>query len=65
MDTAEMRRTLDRERASGLDAFAAAASIEDLEAAAVAILGRKSPLGEVQRSLGGSTSRSVAISASS
>src|SRR5436190_18842060 len=52
MDTSEMRAVLDRERAHGLEAFAAAASIEDLEAAAVAILGRKSALGEVQRSLG-------------
>jgi phenylalanyl-tRNA synthetase alpha chain len=53
MDTAEMRRTLDRERARGLNAFAAAGSIDDLEAASVAILGRRSALGEVQRSLGG------------
>ena len=52
MDTSEMRRILDRERARGIEAFAAAASIEELEAAAVSILGRKSALSEVQRSLG-------------
>jgi phenylalanyl-tRNA synthetase alpha chain len=52
MDTSEMRRILDRERARGLGAISAAASIAELEAAVVAVLGRKSALGEVQRSLG-------------
>jgi phenylalanyl-tRNA synthetase alpha chain len=52
MDTTEMRRTLDRERARGLEAFGAASSVDELEAASVSILGRKSALGEVQRSLG-------------
>jgi phenylalanyl-tRNA synthetase alpha chain len=52
MDTSEMRRTLDRERTRGLDAFAAASSVEELDAASVTILGRRSALGEVQRSLG-------------
>jgi phenylalanyl-tRNA synthetase alpha chain len=52
MDASEMRRTLDRERARGLEAFATAASLEELETAIVSILGRKSAIGEVQRSLG-------------
>jgi phenylalanyl-tRNA synthetase alpha chain len=52
MDTSEMRRTLDRERIRGLGAFAAASSVEELDAASVSILGRRSALGEVQRSLG-------------
>jgi phenylalanyl-tRNA synthetase alpha chain len=52
MDTSEMRRTLDQERTRGLGAFAAASSVEELDAASVSILGRRSALGEVQRSLG-------------
>ena len=47
-----MRDILDRERSRGLEAFAVASSIDELEAATVAILGRRSPLGDVQRSLG-------------
>jgi phenylalanyl-tRNA synthetase alpha chain len=52
MDTSEMRRTLEQERTRGLGAFAAASSVEELDAASVSILGRRSALGEVQRSLG-------------
>jgi phenylalanyl-tRNA synthetase alpha chain len=52
MDVSELRRTLDRERARGLEAFASASSLEELEAASVSILGRRSALGDVQRSLG-------------
>jgi phenylalanyl-tRNA synthetase alpha chain len=52
MDVSELRRTLDSERARGLEAFASAPSLEELEAASVSILGRRSALGDVQRSLG-------------
>jgi phenylalanyl-tRNA synthetase alpha chain len=52
MDPQEMQGTLDRERERGLRALADAATREDLEAAEVSILGRKSPLAEVQRALG-------------
>jgi phenylalanyl-tRNA synthetase alpha chain len=52
MDASEMRSILDRERERGLDALAAAASLEELEAASVSVLGRRSALGEVQRALG-------------
>ena len=52
MDPSEMLRTLETERARGRELFAAAASLEELEAANVTVLGRKSPLGAVQRALG-------------
>jgi phenylalanyl-tRNA synthetase alpha chain len=52
MDISELRRTLDRERARGLESCASASSREELEAASVSILGRRSALGDVQRSLG-------------
>jgi phenylalanyl-tRNA synthetase alpha chain len=52
MDVSELRRTLDRERARGLEAFTSASSLEELDAASVSILGRRSALGDVQRSLG-------------
>src|SRR5262245_39451510 len=52
MDTSEMRGTLDRERARGIEAFAAASSTEELDDATVAILGRRSAIGGVQRALG-------------
>jgi phenylalanyl-tRNA synthetase alpha chain len=48
----EMLRTLERERARGERAVAEATSLEELEAAHVAVLGRKSPFADVQRSLG-------------
>ena len=47
-----MQRTLDEERERGGRAFTGAGSLDDLEAAKVSILGRKSPLAEVQRALG-------------
>ena len=47
-----MLHTLEAERARGRELFASAASLEELEAANIAVLGRKSPLGEVQRALG-------------
>jgi phenylalanyl-tRNA synthetase alpha chain len=52
MDASEMRDTLDRERQRGLEAFSGASSLDELEAAGVSILGRRSALGEVQRALG-------------
>jgi phenylalanyl-tRNA synthetase alpha chain len=52
MDPAEMRATLERERARGLAAFEEAADLDALEAARVSLLGRRSALGDVQRALG-------------
>jgi phenylalanyl-tRNA synthetase alpha chain len=52
MDPQDMQRTLDEERERGGRAFTDAGSLEDLEAVKVSILGRKSPLAEVQRALG-------------
>ncbi len=53
MDPGEARRTLEEERTRGLEAIAAAGTLEALDEAAVAVLGRRSRLGDVQRSLGG------------
>ncbi|HZD17682.1 MAG TPA: phenylalanine--tRNA ligase subunit alpha [Actinomycetota bacterium] len=52
MDPAEARRTLEDERARGLRLVAAASTTEELEAARVSILGRKTAIGEVGRALG-------------
>ncbi|HET7236485.1 MAG TPA: phenylalanine--tRNA ligase subunit alpha [Actinomycetota bacterium] len=52
MDPTEATRILDEELARGLERFAAAADVDQLEAEKVAVLGRKAPLSEVQRSLG-------------
>jgi phenylalanyl-tRNA synthetase alpha chain len=52
MDPAAARGILEEERARGLDLIGRAASLEDLEAAKVSVLGRKAPFSEVQRSLG-------------
>jgi phenylalanyl-tRNA synthetase alpha chain len=52
MDSSEMLRTLESELGRGLEAFAAAASLEELESAETSLLGRKAPFSEVQRSLG-------------
>ena len=52
-DPAGALRVLEEELASGSDAFARAGSLEELEAAQVAHLGRRSRWAEVQRSLGG------------
>ena len=47
-----MQRTLDEERERGHRAFADASTREELDAAQVSVLGRRSRLAEVQRSLG-------------
>jgi phenylalanyl-tRNA synthetase alpha chain len=47
-----MLQTIERERERGRRAFVDAATLDELEAAQVSILGRKSPLAEVQRALG-------------
>src|ERR671910_2931938 len=52
MDPNEARSITDAELERGLDSFAAAGSIDELEAAKTAILGRKSRLSDVQRSIG-------------
>jgi phenylalanyl-tRNA synthetase alpha chain len=52
MDPTDARRILAEERARGRDLVAAADSLEALEDERVEVLGRKSRLGEVQRSLG-------------
>jgi phenylalanyl-tRNA synthetase alpha chain len=48
----EMLRSLERERERGLRAFSEAATMSELEAAQVAILGRKAAFSEVQRAVG-------------
>jgi phenylalanyl-tRNA synthetase alpha chain len=53
MDPAEMLGALEAERSRGLEAFGAATTVEELEAAQVAVIGRRSALAELQRSLGG------------
>jgi phenylalanyl-tRNA synthetase alpha chain len=52
MDSSEMLRTLESELGRGVEAFAAATSLEELESAETSVLGRKAPFSEVQRSLG-------------
>ena len=47
-----MRRTLEAERERGRGAVAEATTLEGLDAAQIAILGRKSPIAQVQRALG-------------
>ena len=51
MDPNDVRRILEEERARGRELITGAASLEALEEAKVSVLGRKSPLSEVQRSL--------------
>ncbi len=51
-DANEALAVLERERDRGLEAIAAAASLADLEAARVAVLGRRSRFADVQGSLG-------------
>jgi phenylalanyl-tRNA synthetase alpha chain len=48
----EMLRSLERERERGLRAFSEATTMAELDAARVAILGRKAPFSEVQRAVG-------------
>jgi phenylalanyl-tRNA synthetase alpha chain len=52
MDREQMLRTLDTELERGLALAGEASSLPDLEAAEVAVLGRKAPFSQVQRSLG-------------
>src|SRR5215210_1843 len=52
MDAQQMLRSLGDERERGLRAFSEAATMTELEAALVSVLGRKSPLSEVQRAVG-------------
>ena len=52
MDPNEARSIADAELERGLRSFAAAGSIDELEGAKTAILGRKSRLSDVQRSMG-------------
>ena len=48
-----MLGALETERSRGLEAFGGATTVEELEAAQVAVIGRRSALAELQRSLGG------------
>jgi phenylalanyl-tRNA synthetase alpha chain len=52
MDVDEARRILDEELTRGLERVASAASLDELEEAKTALLGRKSPVASVQSSLG-------------
>lgn len=52
MDAQEMLRILDDARAVGLRALREARTIDEIEAASVRILGRKSRIAEVQRAIG-------------
>ena len=52
MDPADAARILDEELARGMERFAAASDTDQLEREKVAVLGRKAPLPQVQRSLG-------------
>jgi phenylalanyl-tRNA synthetase alpha chain len=52
-DVGSLLRTLDEQLERGTAALRAASTIDELEAAHVAALGRRSPLASVQRSLGG------------
>jgi phenylalanyl-tRNA synthetase alpha chain len=52
MNAQEAIRTLEEERARGLATIAGCETREDLEQAEVAVLGRKAPVSNIQRSLG-------------
>jgi phenylalanyl-tRNA synthetase alpha chain len=52
MDAAEAMRLLAEAREQGLATVAAARNLEELRTAEVAVLGRKAPVSEIQRSLG-------------
>jgi phenylalanyl-tRNA synthetase alpha chain len=52
MGPPEMQAQVERELERGRRAFREASSVEELETARIAILGRKSPLNDVQRALG-------------
>ena len=53
MNPEEALRTLEGERERGIEAFESAGSLDELEAAQIAVLGRKAPFSQAQRSLGG------------
>jgi phenylalanyl-tRNA synthetase alpha chain len=53
MDAEEARRTLDEAVERGVNAIRRAATFEELDAAETAALGRRAPISDVQRSLGG------------
>jgi phenylalanyl-tRNA synthetase alpha chain len=53
MDAGRMRRILEEERERGISAIGTASTLEELERAETATLGRKSRFSEVQRALGG------------
>src|SRR3954467_2920074 len=52
MDAPELLRALDEEYARGRAALAAATTLDELDAAQVTVLGRKSAFGQLQRALG-------------
>jgi phenylalanyl-tRNA synthetase alpha chain len=52
MDADELARTFEAERSRGLAAFDAASTLDELEAAQIEFMGRKSAFGTAQRSLG-------------
>jgi phenylalanyl-tRNA synthetase alpha chain len=52
MDAEEARRTLEEALGRGLEAIGGAATLEDLDLAETAALGRKAPISDVQRGLG-------------
>jgi phenylalanyl-tRNA synthetase alpha chain len=52
MNADEAIRTLEEERDRGLSVVTEAATLDDLERAEVAVLGRKAPVSRIQRSLG-------------
>lgn len=52
MDAAQALATLEAERERGLAAIAAAGTVDELEAARTAVLGRKAAYSEIQKSLG-------------
>jgi phenylalanyl-tRNA synthetase alpha chain len=53
MDVADALRKLDEATSRGLDAIFGASTLDELEVAERSVLGRKGPVSEVQRSLGG------------
>lgn len=53
MEAEEATRTLEAVRTEGLQRIAGATTLDELQDAEVAVLGRKAPLSRVQRSLGG------------
>ena len=52
MDPQEMIRSVDHERQRGIALFEGAASIDELDAAQVEVMGRRSPFNTIQKGLG-------------